>query len=461
MRTAPSIRHLGIPFISLALVVISSTCQTTRQGSGQEVPVVRVPFVGCSADGQTGPVPAPKGINKVVQIDASAAQKLAYYKDQYTLGVLAPRGWYCFGMYGSSGSTLFVTPQPIKTNDLFSTTWKIIGPGIQVREGNGETSGRFEVAQFIARVFPAERAFVQHVIKEGLMPASAFPLGPFPNDKLAYKSDWMVEYQTPPHSEGLGTMSRLQASDYPVRGVAILKGQMPPDLLFLAVRLPPDISDLTSYIIQDLEKQGKEEATRKETAQKQDAVRKEGEQYTKSQSGSTEYKNGFVGSNGLLAHDINGFSLDMTVEQVAAVAHRPLSPLGGGDYKVTVEGIEYGFGFSVLGHLFRIDSKQPLGHFIPDGDFAATLTNKLSKKFGPPQSNQLPGGPAFWTFLEAYTTNGETLNRETESLSVMLGAGYGEPVSLEMKLMDFRIMRRDIEKLNTNPRSHAQSGIKF
>lgn len=165
--------------------------------------------------------------------------------------------------------------------------------------------------------------------------------------------------------------------------------------------------------------------------------------------------------NGLLAHDINGFSLDMTVEQVTAVAHRPLSSLGGGQYKVTVDGIDYDFGFSVLGHLFRIDSKQPLGHFIPDGAFAMTLTNKLSKKFGPPQSNQLPIDPAFWIFLEPYTTNGERLNRETESLSVMLGAGYGEPVSLEMKLMDFRIMRRDIDKLNAAPRSHAQSGIKF
>jgi hypothetical protein len=429
--------------------------------SGQAAPLARVPFVGCSSDGQTGPESAPKGVDKALQIDASAAQKLAYYKDEHTLGILAPRGWYCYGTYGSSGSTLFVTPQPIKTTDLFSTTWGITGPGIQLHEGNGETSGRFEVAQFIARVFPAQKVFVQHVIKEGLMPGSAFPLGPFPNDKLIYKSDRIVEYQTPPHSEGLGTMSRLQASDYPVNGVAILQDQAPPDLLFLAVRLPPDIRYLTSHIIQHLENQGKEEATRKETAQKQEAVRKEGEQYTRSQSGSTEYNNGFVGSNGLLAHDINGFSLDMTVEQVAAVAHRPLSPLGGGQYKVTVDGIDYDFGFSVLGHLFRIDSKQPLGHFIPDGAFAATLTNKLSKKFGPPQSNQLPGGPAFWTFLEAYTTNGERLNREAESLSVMLGAGYGEPVSLEMKLMDFRIMRRDIEKLNSTPRSRAQSGIKF
>jgi hypothetical protein len=166
--------------------------------------------------------------------------------------------------------------------------------------------------------------------------------------------------------------------------------------------------------------------------------------------------------NGLLSHDINGFSLDMTVQQVAVVAHEPLSSLGGGQYQVNVDGIDYNFGFSVLGHLFRIDSKQQLGHFIPDGAFAATLTNKLSKKFGPPQLNQLPGGPASWEFLEVYTNpNGQSVNRTTESLSAMLGGGWGQPISLEMKLIDFRIMRRDIAKLNATPRSRAQSDVKF
>ena len=165
---------------------------------------------------------------------------------------------------------------------------------------------------------------------------------------------------------------------------------------------------------------------------------------------------------GLRSHDINGFALSMTVQEVTTVAHQPLTPLGRGQYQVKVDGVDYDFGFSVLGHLFRIDSKQELGRFIPDGAFGATLTNKLSKKFGPPQTNQLPGGPAFWRFLEEYTdASGQRLNRETESLSAMLGGGYGQPVSLEMKLMDFRIMRRDLARANAAPKSRAQGDVKF
>lgn len=449
MRTTPRVRCLGTAFISLALSLRSPLlAQMNHHESGQEAPVVRVPFVGCSSDGQTGPEPAPKGASKAVQIDAGTAQKLAYYKDEYTIGVLAPRGWYCFGVYGSNGSILFVTPQPLKRNDLFSTTWRITGPGIQVLERSGETSGRFDVAQFIARVFPAHEAFVQHVIKEGLVPGTAFPFGPYPNDKLIYKSDSMVEYQTPAHSEGLGTMSRLQASGYPVSGVAILQGQMPPNLLFLAVRLPPDINDLTSHIIQILEEQEKADATRKEIAQKQQTARKDGAQYTS--------------SNGLLAQDINGFSLDMTVEQVAVVAHRRLSSLGGGQYHATVDGIDYNFGFSVLGHLYRIDSRQNLGYFTPDEHFARTLTEKLSHKFGPPQRNQLPGGPVAWEYFEQYReTGGPVINRTTVSLDAWVVGGWGQPILLNIKLMDFRIMRRDLARANSEPRSHAESGTKF
>lgn len=165
---------------------------------------------------------------------------------------------------------------------------------------------------------------------------------------------------------------------------------------------------------------------------------------------------------GLLAHDINGYHLDMTVEQVAAVAHKPLVSLGYGQYQVKSDGIDYNFGFSVLGHLYRIDSEQQLGGFIPDKAFAETLTDKLSKKFGPLKSNLLPTGPAGSEYLEMYTdTMGQNLRRVTESLSVVLLGGYGQPVSLDTKLMDFRIMRRDIAAANAAPRSRAENAAKF
>jgi formylglycine-generating enzyme required for sulfatase activity len=191
-------------------------------------------------------VAAPKGADKVVQIDASVAQRLAYYKANWALGVLAPRGWYCFGTYGSAGATLFVSPQPVDRDHLFRG-----GNAVEVSEIIGETSGRFTVARFLARVFPAQKAFVQRVIKEGLEPASDFPFGPYPNDQLIFQGDRLVEYQTPPRSEGLGVMGELQTNDDPIHGVVILS---PDGLLFVAVRLSPDRNDLTLPIIQQIER---------------------------------------------------------------------------------------------------------------------------------------------------------------------------------------------------------------
>jgi len=228
--------------------------QTQPQESNQKTALVSVPFVGCKSNGQGGPVAAPQGALQTVKIDASAAQKLAYYKAENSSGVLAPRGWYCFGTYGSSGSSLFVTPQAIKSDDLLSMNWAgIDGPGIQVQEISGDTSGRFQVASVIARVFPAHKAFAEGVIKEGVEPASSFPFGPYPQDRLTYRSDQFVEFQTPAHSEGLGTISRLVQNDEPIDGVAILRGETP-DLFLLSVRLPAELSDLTSQIIQQVER---------------------------------------------------------------------------------------------------------------------------------------------------------------------------------------------------------------
>jgi hypothetical protein len=229
--------------------------QTQPKESDQKIALVSVPFVGCKSDGQGGPVDAPEGAVQTVQIDSSAAKKLAYYKAENSTGVLAPRGWYCFGTYGSSGSSLFVTPQPINSDDLLSMNWAgIAGPGIQVQEISGDTSGRFQVASVIARVFPAHKSFVDGVIKEGVEPASSFPFGPYPQDRLTYRSDQVVEFQTPAHSEGLGTVNQLKQSDEPIDGVAILQGETP-DLLLVTVRLPPEVNELTSQIIQQVERE--------------------------------------------------------------------------------------------------------------------------------------------------------------------------------------------------------------
>jgi hypothetical protein len=131
---------------------------------------VSVPFVGCKSDGQMGPVQAPTGENKVAPITAEMAGRLAYYKAEKGSGVLAPRGWYCLGTYGSNGEALYVSPNPIRAADVLSTTkWKgFTGPAIEASFLYGDTSGRFDVARMIARVFPGYRKFLQKVIDEGI-----------------------------------------------------------------------------------------------------------------------------------------------------------------------------------------------------------------------------------------------------------------------------------------------------
>lgn len=183
----------------------------------------------------------------MVQVDARTAQKLAYYEASNGLGVLAPQGWRCFGTSGSSGVGLLVLPRPIARADWSGTT----SPAVYVEDLSGDTSGRFGVAQVIARVFAARRDFVKDVMEMFDQPASAYTFGPYPNDKLIVQTDRLVQFQTPPHSEGLGTMSRLKASDGPIDGVAILEGETP-DLLMLRVRLPRQLREMAPVIIQEL-----------------------------------------------------------------------------------------------------------------------------------------------------------------------------------------------------------------
>jgi hypothetical protein len=148
----------------------------------------------------------------------------------------------------------------------------------------------------------------------------------------------------------------------------------------------------------------------------------------------------------LLAHDLSGFTLDMTYAQVTLVATKPLTWVGTDQYQVTVDGIDYNFTFSAQGHLYRIDSRQVFGHITLDSNFVPTLIDRLTQKFGPPQSNQLLSGPAIWMFQESYTgPKGEKLTRESESLIVLVNASATEPVSVEIQLAAPRIQRRDAE----------------
>lgn len=234
----------------IALVVVVASAAAGAQATAARL---EVPFVGCAADGQTGPVKAPKPHPVRLAIAPAIAARLAYYKAEDGPGVLAPRGWHCFSTYGSNGSSLYLSPDPISGQQLLSSAWKgFSGDAVQVSQSVGDTSGRFEVARAIGRVFPDRKDYVQDIISEGIEPASAFPAGPYPTDKLQRRGKDVVEFETPPNAKGLGTDSRLVPNASPIRGVLMLFGEEP-NLIHASIRLANADLDLVPLILKQLE----------------------------------------------------------------------------------------------------------------------------------------------------------------------------------------------------------------
>lgn len=215
-----------------------------------------VPFVGCESDGQVGPLEAPSGKSVMLPIAPSTANRLAYYRAESGFGILGPRGWKCFGVYGSGGSTLFVSPQESNGPRLFvEASTRFSGPVVAISFSNGDTVGRYTVAEMIARVFPSRLAYAAEVVEILDQTIESLPSGPFPADLLIYRNSRVVEYRTPPQSEGLGTQIRIEKNAVPIDGVVILAGQARPDLVHVAVRLPSELRDLTPAILSAVEEQ--------------------------------------------------------------------------------------------------------------------------------------------------------------------------------------------------------------
>ncbi len=127
---------------------------------------------------------------------------------------------------------------------------------MEVNNINGENSGRNDLAELIARVFPAYRSFARRVWDFD----SPLPSGPYPKDTLTYRGNVIVEYITPARTEGLGNFnSWLGKNDLPIAGAAILllDSKSPvdniPHLVVLSVRFPLDFERLEPAILRNAE----------------------------------------------------------------------------------------------------------------------------------------------------------------------------------------------------------------
>jgi len=216
-----------------------------------------VPFVGCPSDGQVGYLGPPEGKGVTFWLTKEEADGLAFYKAEMGPGVLAPRKWHCFGEYGSSGSTLFVTPQHIDRSAVFSAEPRAFtGPVVALASMDGGTSGRSFVADVIARVFPAYRSFAVEVARMFDKHPRSLPKGPYPGDTLHRRSSTVVEYETPARTDGLGTGAWVGKGDLPICGAAVLltRADQAPQLLLLAVRVPEAAKGMTPAITQAVER---------------------------------------------------------------------------------------------------------------------------------------------------------------------------------------------------------------
>ena len=100
----------------------------------------------------------------------------------------------------------------------------------------------------MARLFAPAKQFARHVISEGLESASDFPLQPMPTDRIEHLGCDAVRYETPANTDGLGARSRLGKTAQPIDGAVILLPKDEMNLLYLAIRLPPELRDLQPVI---------------------------------------------------------------------------------------------------------------------------------------------------------------------------------------------------------------------
>jgi hypothetical protein len=235
-------RFFTLRAVGAAIALCGATaCAPEAARPGDEA----VPFVGCLSDGQSGPRAAPSpGV--VPRVPPNAARRLAFYASA-DVAVLAPRGWNCFGLYGSGGSSLVVAPGDLP--ELVGPI-EIGGPAVLIRRSWGGTSGRQKAAEAAARYFPHRRGIIDH-LRLAHLPVEEMPAGAHPADRVRTLDGETVAFTTPAGEQGQGTEWALVRSRRPVEGLVMLVAgeEDVPDTVEVKARLPAGREALAGPIL--------------------------------------------------------------------------------------------------------------------------------------------------------------------------------------------------------------------
>jgi len=211
---------VSLPASTLALINKFRT--TLAPTTSAQLVEAELPAVGCPQGGQLGPQDAPTLPQSIrVIVPGGMSLPLAYYAAEEGAGVLAPKGWDCFGLSGSDGDIVYVAPRKPGEPIIDRLDKVKAGPAVIRRLLIGSTSGRFPIARISARIFPRARTFVDGVRAEGI-DSSRYIFKPWPTDRLTRLSDFAVSYTTPANTEGLGTALGLARARDPISGLVFL-----------------------------------------------------------------------------------------------------------------------------------------------------------------------------------------------------------------------------------------------
>jgi hypothetical protein len=159
------------------------------------------------------------------------------------------------------------------------------------------------------------------------------------------------------------------------------------------------------------------------------------------------------------ARDINGFALGMNLRDVRKMV--PVEFIGGDQFETRFGGVSYNFGVTAAGRIYRVQSSQPLGNLIVDNAFLATLSAKLTAKYGPATTPE--AGNYGWDLIETVSSaDGVRYPFKTNWFAAHISGGSdGGEVGLEMTMIDFRILWTDQAKLNEKSRAAGEGRIRF
>lgn len=158
-----------------------------------------------------------------------------------------------------------------------------------------------------------------------------------------------------------------------------------------------------------------------------------------------------------IARDISGFELGMRIADVRKVV--PIEALGNDNFQAVRDGITYDFGVTPLGRIYRVASSQNLGRFDVDASFLSSVSARLTAKYGTTTDRSTETWS--WELIEPVTrTSGQTLPFKTMWASAYLSKS-SDGVSLEIKLLDFRVLWADEAQINRGPRDKAADAVKL